>query len=625
MPKYNYKKDALTDYFKGKLSAKELDKIARDDFKSGIATKKELSNFLSNKFTQDVMSDTYGIPAGTLVKRVRGLMKFAEGVNEMDPHYPVVSKDDEEEVTESKFAKKPEVTPKQLLKIQNDVRKVNRKIKVYISKHPVTKGQLDIELGHGHDNDDEIHKIYAILKKHTGSWRTGSMFNESVNEGKEPEVISQLRDIVKRKQNKKIKDPKSGKMMRVDLMSASVVTQVYDKINKSNKDKFGKLSLPNMVNLAYKVAKPRMSDSVNERINPKFYDARVQYIDPKSKKKFVGDVVRYDNGEYKVNLGKDGRFEKYILAKEKDLKIVSKSKKRTYESVNEGISVFDERHFGKKGIIIMIDDNGKKVSAIFKDKKNADKFNRNKPSDIKKLLDLAKKTKYPKAIDESVNEAYVVLYSPKKGVKPVTTAAYKDKKDAEKWAKDLGGITMIVKKKVRYIDETKAQINKIKKQAGKKEIKFYDILSNIEKKLGKNKYRAFLVKSLKDFKINGNHYDYRSNAAAEEKLFQVSEVNTNEDLRNWFKSKWVNIGKKDKSGKHPPCGTSGNKKGYAKCVPAKKAASMSKKEKESATRRKRAAQNKSNRGGKSSAGQGKKPINVSTHTGGRKSGTGKGS
>jgi hypothetical protein len=76
------------------------------------------------------------------------------------------------------------------------------------------------------------------------------------------------------------------------------------------------------------------------------------------------------------------------------------------ESVNEGISVFDERFFGKTGIIIMIDDNGKKVSAIFKDKKNADKYNRNNPSDIKKLLDLAKKTKYPNAIDESVNEGY---------------------------------------------------------------------------------------------------------------------------------------------------------------------------------------------------------------------------
>ena len=72
------------------------------------------------------------------------------------------------------------------------------------------------------------------------------------------------------------------------------------------------------------------------------------------------------------------------------------------KTISEGIFIFDERTFGKKGIIIMIDDNGKKVSAIFKDKKNADKFNRNKPSDIKKLLDLAKKTKYPKAIDESV-------------------------------------------------------------------------------------------------------------------------------------------------------------------------------------------------------------------------------
>ena len=101
----------------------------------------------------------------------------------------------------------------------------------------------------------------------------------------------------------------------------------------------------------------------------------------------------------------------------------------------------------------------------------------------------------------------------------------------------------------------------------------------------------------------------------------------NEDLKNWFKQKWVNIGKKDKSGKHPECGTSGEKRGYAKCVPASKAASMSKKEKESATRRKRAAQNKAGRGGKSIKGQGRKPVRVSTHTksSGKKSGTGKAS
>ena len=85
-----------------------------------------------------------------------------------------------------------------------------------------------------------------------------------------------------------------------------------------------------------------------------------------------------------------------------------------------------------------------------------------------------------------------------------------------------------------------------------------------------------------------------------------------ENLRKWFKDRWVNIGKKKKGGGHPPCGTSGKKRAYAKCVPASKARGMSKKEKESATRRKRAAQNKAGRGGKQSRGQGKAPIRAST-------------
>lgn len=96
------------------------------------------------------------------------------------------------------------------------------------------------------------------------------------------------------------------------------------------------------------------------------------------------------------------------------------------------------------------------------------------------------------------------------------------------------------------------------------------------------------------------------------KLNDILNEILEEDLRKWFKAKWVNIGKKDKDGKHPPCGTSGEDKAYAKCVPAAKAAKMTKKEKESATRRKRAAQNKAGRGGKDSPGQGKKPIMVST-------------
>ncbi len=116
---------------------------------------------------------------------------------------------------------------------------------------------------------DKLKKEYAFY--HTGTQSRKRDYDDDNNlgrkkkdsgqpdleekRGREPEVISQLRDIVKRKQNKKIKDPKSGKMMRVDMFSASAVTKVYDAINKSNKDKFGKLSLPKMVNVAFSVMK----------------------------------------------------------------------------------------------------------------------------------------------------------------------------------------------------------------------------------------------------------------------------------------------------------------------------------------------------------------------------------
>ena len=73
----------------------------------------------------------------------------------------------------------------------------------------------------------------------------------------------------------------------------------------------------------------------------------------------------------------------------------------------------------------------------------------------------------------------------------------------------------------------------------------------------------------------------------------------NEDLRKWFKEKWVDISRKKKSGGHPPCGASADKgvrskdssKKYPKCVPANKAKNMSKKQKKSAVTRKRRAPN----------------------------------
>lgn len=73
-----------------------------------------------------------------------------------------------------------------------------------------------------------------------------------------------------------------------------------------------------------------------------------------------------------------------------------------------------------------------------------------------------------------------------------------------------------------------------------------------------------------------------------------------EDLRRWFKEKWVDVSRKV-DGKHPPCGRKEAKgKGYPKCRPKKKiskdtpktAGSYSAKEKKSMTSQKRRAEKK---------------------------------
>ena len=103
----------------------------------------------------------------------------------------IVGKMDEDSINEAK----DEVNPKQLSNLQRDIKKINRKIKVYISKHPVTKGKLQIELGSDHPSnqgdDREIDKINTLLKKHTGDWRTGTMFTEGkVNEVKAKKPVN---------------------------------------------------------------------------------------------------------------------------------------------------------------------------------------------------------------------------------------------------------------------------------------------------------------------------------------------------------------------------------------------------------------------------------------------------
>jgi Family of unknown function (DUF5872) len=90
-----------------------------------------------------------------------------------------------------------------------------------------------------------------------------------------------------------------------------------------------------------------------------------------------------------------------------------------------------------------------------------------------------------------------------------------------------------------------------------------------------------------------------------EESIQSGEV-LREDLRRWFKEKWVDVSKKV-NGKHPPCGRKdADGKSYPKCRPSKKvsketpkvASSYSKKEKKAMTSQKRRAEKKEPKVGK---------------------------
>ena len=77
-------------------------------------------------------------------------------------------------------------------------------------------------------------------------------------------------------------------------------------------------------------------------------------------------------------------------------------------------------------------------------------------------------------------------------------------------------------------------------------------------------------------------------------------------LTRWFKNDWVDIGSPKKGGGYAKCGRTKQKKDakrkYPKCVPASKAARMTKSQIKSAVRRKRSK----------AQGVGGKPTNVKT-------------
>jgi len=136
-----------------------------------------------------------------------------------------------------------------------------------------------------------------------------------------------------------------------------------------------------------------------------------------------------------------------------------------------------------------------------------------------------------------------------------------------------------------------------------------------KKKWDKNKLDPFTI-SIE------NENDKKSFDLDKNRLFEWVEITPDviaEDLAVWFGTKkkpkgskqpkgpWVNICRKDKDGKHPPCGRpDADSKAYPKCRAAGVAGKMSDAEKKSACAQKRREEKKNPKTGK-----GNKPTMVS--------------
>ena len=129
------------------------------------------------------------------------------------------------------------------------------------------------------------------------------------------------------------------------------------------------------------------------------------------------------------------------------------------------------------------------------------------------------------SLKESVNEMQVVNKKTGKDITRHVLDLLSGKIDKKKFEK----LTGLKKESVDGLPqgynptvENKKEVEQIAKKT-KSETAFYDVLSKIEKKYGKRNYRIWLEKSLKDLGVNAKHYDYRTNAAAEEKLYQLTK------------------------------------------------------------------------------------------------------
>tara|TARA_R110000868_G_scaffold103107_7_gene284000 strand:+ start:636 stop:1748 length:1113 start_codon:yes stop_codon:yes gene_type:complete len=109
--------------------------------------------------------------------------------------------------------------------LRNYVQKINKKYKVNVSSHPVTKGEIEIILGNGNHPDSDYNTIEKMVSKL--GIKKYSIFNESVNEGSVKN--SEILDVIDSIQNliKNLKNDSSKKSPKLFTAASPLVKELH--------------------------------------------------------------------------------------------------------------------------------------------------------------------------------------------------------------------------------------------------------------------------------------------------------------------------------------------------------------------------------------------------------------
>jgi hypothetical protein len=185
------------------------------------------------------------------------------------------------------------------------------KLKRGLSKHKDVEKALEVANFGEHVSEQDVEKFFGF-------------FTENLNE---ETAFQTMQDIVKNKQAQKIKG------VMVDMFTASVVVQAYNKVNDSNKKKIEKANLDVLVKLAHKVM------GMKEEIDLNFITASLEeapVLPSTQAGQMQGDHSIEDGvRKYEEVINKQyqsGRFAK--LHKERGSKVVARKASKYYRVEN---------------------------------------------------------------------------------------------------------------------------------------------------------------------------------------------------------------------------------------------------------------------------------------------------